>query len=363
MPPILKRLCFSGVATLTTGWLKKRSPISTLIPFHHLVSDEPVPYIQKLYAFKNSRQFETDLDYLLQNFCPLSLQDVIDQLPPNPPLSNQPVLSRTQADTAPGKKGFLLCFDDGLRQVYEIVAPILLRKGIPAALFINPSFVDNKDIFYNLQKGWMLDQLDNSRGIRAAVNQACLEMAGQLLGSPLRSPEQLKAAIRSIRYHNRHLVTGLSNLLGIDFESFKNDQQPYMTLPQLKELAGKGFAIGAHSMNHPLYADISPAEQIAQTIDSVQWVSHNFALPYKTFAFPHVDTGVKNAFFHQLVDPPKPELDLILGNSTGMLEKHPRVLHRFIGENPAIPMEKMAKAVLAYGLLRKTTGSQFVKRG
>ncbi|WP_431217293.1 polysaccharide deacetylase family protein [Puia sp. P3] len=32
----------------------------------------------------------------------------------------------------------MICFDDGLRQVYETAAPILLRKGVPAAFFPQP---------------------------------------------------------------------------------------------------------------------------------------------------------------------------------------------------------------------------------
>lgn len=135
-----------------------------------------------------------------------------------------------------------------------------------------------------------------------------------------------------------------------------------MTLSQLKELAGKGYAIGSHSMDHPLYSLISPDEQIRQTLESANWVAGSLDLSYKAFAFPHVDTGVGNALFEQLVGQLPPILDLVLGNQTGMLEKHPRILHRFIGDNPAITMESMAKAVLSYSLLLKSMNRQFVKR-
>lgn len=372
MHPTLKRLCYSAVATLNTGSLQKMSPVEVLIPYHHLVSDEPVPYIQSLYAFKNSRQFETDLDYLLRNFRALTLPEVIQQ--------QQEQLLRQQEqhpqpDTPAGKKGFLLCFDDGLRQVYEVVAPILLRKGVPAALFVNPAFVDNKQIFYSLQKGWLLHWLAGSPGgniltpdaplpVRSKpLNAKFLRTASQLFGHPLHTGAQLRQSILSINYLNRHLIAQLGALLDLDPETALRDQQPFMTLDQLKELNAKGFAIGAHSIDHPLYSLIAPEEQIRQTLESVDWVTRTFGLPYKAFAFPHVDTGVGDAFFRQLVHPPNPALDLILGNSTGMLEKHPRVLHRFIGENPAIPMEKMAKAVLAYSIGTKLTGRSFVQRG
>jgi hypothetical protein len=157
-----------------------------------------------------------------------------------------------------------------------------------------------------------------------------------------------------------------------------------MTSAEIKELIQKGFAVGSHSIDHPLYSLIPLQEQIRQTLVSTDWVTKGFDLPYKAFAFPHVDRGVGQAFFREMIDPAQPQLDpvhpqidpahpqldpahpqldLILGNSTGMLEKHPRVLHRFIGENPAIPIDRMVKSVLAYSAIRRRLGKQYVQRG
>src|ERR1700712_2022896 len=161
MTPVIKRLGFAGLSALNLEWLKKISPIGVVSPFHHLVADEPVPYIDTLYPYKNSRQFEADLDYFLKNFRTLTLPEVIQQAATGRPFD---------------KPGFLLCFDDGLRQVYETAAPILLRKGVPAAFFLNSAFVDNKDVFYNFKKGLILDKFD-----RQPVNAATIKEAGILL--------------------------------------------------------------------------------------------------------------------------------------------------------------------------------------
>lgn len=342
MIPVVKRLGFAGITALPLEWLKKKSPIRVISPFHHLVSDEPVPYIEKLYAFKNSRQFEADLDYLLRHFRPLTLEEVIQQEKTGQPFE---------------KAGFLICFDDGLRSVYETAAPILLRKGVPAAFFLNPAFVDNRDIFYNFKKGLILDKFD-----RSAINETTLAEAARLLGQKFATPAALRTVIRSVNYLNRHLMDGLGQLFKLDFEAFRKEQRPFMTTPQIRELIAQGFAIGSHSIDHPLYALISPEEQLRHTRESTDWVIKTFSLPYKAFAFPHIDTGVGDAFFEELVGGATPEMDLLLGNSTGMLERHPRVIHRFIGENPAVPIDTMVKSLLAYGAVRKRLGRQFVRR-
>ncbi len=338
----IKRIGFTGMAAMNLDWLKKRSPLDVISPFHHLVSDVRVPHIEKLYPFKNSDEFEADLDFFLRHFYPYTLQEIIQHIREGRPFE---------------KKGFLIHFDDGLRQVYEVAAPILLRKGVPAALFINEAFVDNREVFYNFKKGLLLDKLDTGK-----VGNALLQEAAGLMGQRLDSVQQLRTAVRGINYLNRHWTDPLCTLFGVDLETFRTQVRPFMTTPEIKDLLRKGFAVGSHSIDHPLYRLLPLEEQLRQTRQSTDWVVSNFDLPYKTFAFPHVDTGVGTAFFQELVDPAAPEMDLLFGNTTGMMERNPRVLHRFIGENPYIPIDQMVKSVLAYSAIRKQMGRPYVQR-
>ncbi|MBS1604372.1 MAG: polysaccharide deacetylase family protein [Bacteroidetes bacterium] len=342
MTSFLKRIVFSGITSLDTQWLKKRSCIEVISPFHHLVSDEPVPWIDKLYGYKNSRQFEADLDWLLRNFRPLSLEQVAEQVQRGQPFP---------------EKGFLICFDDGLRQVYETAAPILLRKGVPAAFFLNPQFVDNQSIFHNFKKGLLLDRFD-----RMSITPGILAAAGKILGIQLTGPDQLRKNIAGINYLNKQLFDGLAPIFDLDFDRFRQEQKPFMDQAQIRQLIGQGFSVGAHSMDHPLYSLVPLKEQLRQTRESVTWVHERFKPRYRTFAFPHVDTGVSKTFFDELAGPDAPELDLILGNTTAMLEQNPRVVHRFIGENPDIPIDRMVKTVLSYNIARKAINRQYIRR-
>ncbi|NCB09485.1 MAG: hypothetical protein EOM73_15150, partial [Bacteroidia bacterium] len=91
------------------------------LPFYHVVSDQKLPHIQN-YPFRTVRQFQSELDFFLKHFKPVSLQYLIE----NPKTT---------------EKIFHISFDDGLKECAEIIAPILLQKGIPATFFINPGFV------------------------------------------------------------------------------------------------------------------------------------------------------------------------------------------------------------------------------
>lgn len=76
--------------------------------------------------------------------------------------------------------------------------------------------------------------------------------------------------------------------------------------------------------------------EVLQFSKSAAWVLNTFYIPYKAFAFPHVDAVVTHTFFNKVVENEKPVHDLIFGNSTGIMESYPLLLHRFIGENPAM---------------------------
>ncbi|WP_345949454.1 polysaccharide deacetylase family protein [Mucilaginibacter sp. PAMB04274] len=339
----LKKLYFSTVNKLDIDYLKRKSDIKLLAPYYHLVSNEPVPYLQHLYQFKNTSQFEHDLDYMLKHFNPITLKEVIDHI---------------KAGTAIKKNSFLITLDDGLKQVHEVIAPILLKKGVPAALFIVPTFLDNKFLFYDLKKGLIIDELltkPPSPIVLSQLNSTCHLKQADVPG--------IVSYVKAINYLNKEKVDELGSILEIDFNNFLNKTRPFMTTAQVEDFISKGFDVGAHSMTHPCYNLVPIAQQITETQESVKWVADTFNLPYKAFAFPHVDTGVSQQFFDAvLTGESAMRPDVIFGNRTAMLEPSPHIFHRYIGENPAINAGAMAKAVLSYNTFNKLRQKPYIHR-
>ena len=235
--------------------------------FYHTVSDEYLPHISPLYKFKNTKEFEQDLDFLLKHFQPVSVEDV---------------LLHTQHKKRIEQPSFHLSFDDGLREIYEIVMPVLRRKGIPATVFVNSDFVDNRDLFFRNKAALIIDK-----------------------------NKSIKTEILKIKYPERKLLDDWAQKLNIDFCDFLQKQQPYLTSEQLKTLQKNGFTIGAHSENHPNYNLISEQEQIEQTVNSCAFVKQNFAMKRSFFAFPFSAKGVNESFFEQIYN----NVDLTFGVS------------------------------------------------
>ena len=224
--------------------------------FYHTVSDEYLPHISPLYKFKNAKKFEQDIDFLLKRFQPVDADAV---------------LLHARKEKLIEKPAFHLSFDDGLREVYEVAMPILRRKGVPATVFVNSDFVDNRDLFFRYKAALIVDK------------------------NKLLKPKVLK-----IKYPERLILDDFAQWLGIDFRDFLQKQQPYLTTEQLKTLQKNGFTIGSHSENHPNYNLISEKEQIEQTINSCAFVRQNFAMKRAFFAFPFSAEGIGEGFFEAI---------------------------------------------------------------
>lgn len=340
---LFKKLFFSAVNKLDINYLKRNSDFDLLAPYYHLVSNEPVACLQHLYAYKNTRQFERDLDFMLKNFNPVTLKEVANH---------------TKQGTKLPKNSFLITLDDGLKQVHEVIAPILLKKGVPAALFVVPAFLDNKHLFYDLMKGLIIDRL-----LTKPTSAQTLSELGRVCAVKQPGIEPVITYVKAINYLNKAKADELGKILEIDFDGFLQKEQPFMTTGQVKEFISKGFDVGAHSMTHPLYSLIPLAQQVTETRESVKQVTNTFNLPYQAFAFPHVDTGVSQQFFDTILAADSAiRPDVIFGNTTAMLEHTPTVFHRYIGENPNLSAENMVKAVLTYNTVNKLRGKAYMQR-
>jgi peptidoglycan/xylan/chitin deacetylase (PgdA/CDA1 family) len=235
-----------------------------LLPlFYHTVTDEYLPHLSPLYKPKTVREFEEDLEFLLRHFRPISIEEV---------------RLHVTGEKRISKPAFHLSFDDGLREVYTTILPILERKGIPATVFVNSAFVNNRDLFFRY-KAALLSKI---------------------------FPESLK-----INYLERSKLDELALSAGVDFSDFLRTQQPYLSIGELKTLQQKGFTIGSHSMDHPLYSMLSEEEQLRQTLDSCAFIQNTFAEKQAYFAFPFTEAGVHNSFFEKIFS----TIDLTFGIS------------------------------------------------
>ncbi len=251
-----------------------------ILPLYHAVNNIAPSHLKYLYRVKSVDEFRKDVEGLLKIARPVSLGEIIEN--------------------ARNRKAFIepvfhFTFDDGLREFHDIVAPVLLEKGITATCFLNSAFIDNKEMFYRLKSSLLIEKLHNT----VSGSSHWSNYHEWLRKNNLKQTYYQKVLL-SIQYNSRHLIDELADILEVDFKDFLAAEKPYLSSNQIEDLIKKGFTFGAHTIDHPDFQYLSEAEQFDQTSRSVDLICKRFNLDYKVFSFPYTDAYVNTSFFKKL---------------------------------------------------------------
>lgn len=300
------------------------------LPFYHSIgSVEDLPHIRHLYRPRSAKEFETDLEFLLKNFEPVELPDLMNSAEKNESFQ---------------KPSFHLSFDDGLSEIYHIAAPILKKKGVPATVFLNSAFVDNRALFFRYKSSLLLDFLN-------------------------KNPNKVKEVFRDSRaipdldfisFELRFLLDEFADQVDFSFKDFLKNRKPYLTLRQIESLKNDGFTFGGHSVNHPNYKFIGLRDQIAQTKKSVLFASKKTKSDIKSFAFPFTDHGVSGTFFRMAKS--RNIFDISFGTAGLKKEEFPFHFQRFPMEGTGLNANQLIKGEYLYYSLKSFFGKHKVQR-
>lgn len=256
--------------------LEKSFPLDYCLPVYHCISNENLPHLKQIIQYKNVKQFEEDLDYFSKYFQFVNWSEFKDFI---------------KGNFKPKKRIALLTFDDGFREFYDVVIPILERKGIYAINFINPAFIDNNDLMFRCKASLLINELEKKQNINPEIYQ--------ILQLKDHSKVSVRKQLLNINYSEKTALNQIAELAEIDFNQFLKEQKPYLNFEQLNSLSKKGFGISAHSWDHPLYSELSLQKQLETTKNTFNYLKNNNFLS-ESFAFPFTDFLVETVFFDHL---------------------------------------------------------------
>ncbi len=288
------------------------SEINPLIPYYHVVSNEELPHIRHLHPYKNASQFLKDIDYLGKNFGPIQLSDLLDFIKKGKKLK---------------KRSLFITFDDGYSECYSIVAPILYKKGIPAAFFVCSDLIDNKSMSYKNKASLIVERL-------LKKNEKNLITLSYL--RDYSSNDYIKM-ILNVGYKDRNVLDEIAEHLGINWEYYLKAKQPYLTSRQINEMENMGFYFGAHSLDHANFSELNIEEQIYQAKSSIDLIKQRFNIDYSLFAFPFSDKNIPLEFFRRM----RNYIDISFGTAGTQLDKINWNLERINFERSLRPADEI----------------------
>ena len=166
--------------------------------------------------------------------------------------------------THPAKRPFcLLTFDDGKRNNFTEIAPELERRRVPAVFYLTTEPLSTGTCFW----------FDRRNQLVEALGQC---PAGLELGALKKLPYNL-------------LMERLDRACvhyGFTMESEPDHLRP-MSWEEARNLARRGFVMGAHGLTHAILTREPKERAFAEIEESLAKVGSELGAPCKTFAFPN----------------------------------------------------------------------------
>ena len=225
------------------------------IVMYHYVRDLPNTIYPNIKG-RLTIDFVKQLEFIQKNYSIISLRQYLEFL--------------TLGKKIPAKT-CLLTFDDGLRDHYQNVFPILKRAGIKATFFIPTGTLLNKVVLPVHKLHFLLATMD-SMDILNEYHQTIQKWYPQLYDKYVIFKDQPKSEqknvwddniVNNLKYHlsmmpaemkERILEPLFRKHLGPE-ESF--NEELYLHWEELKEMVDDGQEIGNHTVNHPRLTTLS----------------------------------------------------------------------------------------------------------
>ncbi len=250
------------------------------------------------------------------------------------------------------KPSFHLTFDDGLKEIYSEIAPILERKGIPATFFINTDFVDNKTLFYRYKVSLIIESVNTNNGSKKELTKY-FNMSEMCL-------KTIKNKLLSLGINDMLTIDIIANLIELDFDEYLKIYQPYLTINQINELLERGFTIGSHSLNHPYFKEIDIDEKKRQINESFRFIEQELKLKDFYFSFPFSDESVEIEFMDWMYK--KANCKLSFGISGIKYDYTKFHLHRIPFEQAPTRVQDIVKSEYLYFIIKSIFNKNSIKR-
>ena len=333
---LLKNLLYSASSEKMLNFFTDQ----TIFTYYHTVNNEKLNYLDNLFSFKNEKHFKNDIELLLNNYQPLNpdffLKDFkYNQIP---------------------KNHFLLTFDDGLSQIFDVIAPILYEKKISAIFFVNPHYIDNKNFFVRHVISFLIDIILNNK-----YDKEIIQEINYLLSLKKSSSKSLLINdLKKINFDSENILLRITELLKVDINTELKKKKPFISKNQIKEMIDMGFYFGGHTMTHPRLNTINYNDQKKEIFDSINWLKLNFKINYSFFAFPYTDRGISKKLIKSIFK--YDNSSIVFGNSGLKKDFDERIIQRFSLEKPNQNTSKLIVSENLYKFFNKLIGNYNITR-
>ncbi len=183
-------------------------------------------------------------------------------------------LSRIVACLAAGKKlerhWVALTIDDGRRNCYEFLFPLLKEYRMPATFFVVSSFIAGEDWIWTDKVSWLSEQPGHRE-----------QLAPNNLPQLFRSLNRMRPETRNQRIEEWAAGAGVS------LPQKPPARYAACSWAELREMAGSLVEIGSHTATHPILSSITDEESWKELIESRRQIEEGIGGKVSSFCYPN----------------------------------------------------------------------------
>ncbi len=258
---------------------------------YHYIHSENDDKIFKNLKGLTTNEFKYQIEYMLKHFKPITHQDLLNFFNNKKPLP---------------KKSFYLTFDDGFKQHYTNVLPILKEYGLTGSFFVPTiPLSDNKIHFLEKQRVSQYCIVDTYEEFLELFYENSKKLLNKKKLS-LIEPNQTniknsKDFLKECSYYTneerffrkiRNFILSKSEIENIINKIFENTfdntfiNRYYMNINNLKEMHSNDMIIGGHSHTHPYLETLTKNELIYELSISFDFLKNNINKTINSFSYP-----------------------------------------------------------------------------
>jgi peptidoglycan/xylan/chitin deacetylase (PgdA/CDA1 family) len=180
-----------------------------------------------------------------------------------------------------------ITFDDGYRDFYDIALPLLLRKGVPATVFVVTGLVGTTGVQLHDKLYLLLARRAGARSLKAAQLARLLQDLGVAVPSVVANTPYLatEALLGALSQENlRRVVAVLESESPIPEDTFK----PFysLTWEMLDRLQRTGITIGSHTKTHVIMTNETGPHVVDEVTGSKEEIERRLGTTVQHFAYP-----------------------------------------------------------------------------
>lgn len=238
------------------------------ILMYHRVFDKGSDFSHFLDGVRPS-EFEKQMEFLSKNFSVIALAEAIE---------------RMETGKSLPKRAISVTIDDGYRDCYESIYPVLKKYDLPATIYLTTSNVGSSDVFWSDKVGYLFKK---GRPVNNFYEHSLLDTvevgpAEKRAGSLNYMVQKMKTLLETDK---NKVIDDLKDFFQVKDSELQANYN--LTWPEVKEMSNNGVFFGAHTVTHPILTRINIETAEAEIKNSKEKIENEIGKKICGFCYPN----------------------------------------------------------------------------